>query len=222
MRCISPPAILLCSHHEINAGVASGNHVPWATATSKQEEMRQILQSQLPLLKCRPKFPGLPQPSLLHCSKAKWRCYWTGRVCTKIFWDQCCHIYSSNSRLRVLSIKSPYSCLGRSNTKEKWWHEYAFLEWEGRAERSLLSPQYPRGRSEITASIYSLIVQHKWTERIFGRGQVWLLDEPFKIRTASINVYRDPVTEHHLCLKLGNNLSLYKITAACTKISTFI
>lgn len=119
MRCISLPAILLCSHHEINAGVASGNHVSWTRAASKQEEVTQILQSQLPLLKCGPKLPGLPHPGLLHCSKAKPRCYRTGRVCTKIFWDERCHVFSSNSGLRVLSTKAPYSCLERSNIKEK-------------------------------------------------------------------------------------------------------
>lgn len=174
MHCISLPAILLCSHHEINAGVASGNHVSWTRAASKQEEVTQILQSQLPLLKCGPKLSGLPHPSLLHCSKAKPRCYRTGMVCTKIFWDEHCHVFSSNSGLRVLSTKAPYSCPERSNIKGKGWHECALLEWEEWAERSLLSPWYPRGRSEITASnlLVNSTAQMNWKNFWEGTGLV--------------------------------------------------
>lgn len=124
MDWISIPAILQCSHCNINAGVAPGNYTSRTTATSGQKEMTQILKSQFPLLKHGAKFPSLPQACQLHCSKIKILCT-TGQVgpVQRSFWSTvsfCLQIQVSfSSSAPKVTLRPP----GTAKHTGKKWHE---------------------------------------------------------------------------------------------------
>lgn len=141
---------------------------------------------------------------------------WTSWICTKVFWDHCCHIFFLNSGL--LSTQ-PSFCPAKSNIREK------IITWIclSRVWRKSWKepPQFMIPMGKVSDYSRRLLVnsteQMNW-KHFLRRGQVWLLDVQFKIRRLIRNIYNVPITEHHLWNTVHS--SPYKITAAISQSST--